>query len=59
MSIYNWIQKTIFNIYEEWHMKSSNYDRKGFHIDGINNSLKNMQDGVNVNQKVSHLLTNF
>lgn len=40
MSIYNWIQKTIFNIYEEWHMKSSNYDRNGFHIDGINNSLK-------------------
>lgn len=45
MSIYNWIQKTIFNNYEEWHMKSSNYDRNGFHIDGINNSLKNMQDG--------------
>ncbi|SDX34357.1 hypothetical protein SAMN05216495_1249 [Acidaminococcus fermentans] len=45
MSIYNWIQKTIFNIYEEWHMKNSNYNRNGFHIDSINNSLKNMRDG--------------
>ncbi len=45
MSIYNWIQKTIFNIYEEWHMKNPNYNRNGFHIDGINNSLKNMRDG--------------
>lgn len=45
MSIYNWIQKTIFDTYEEWHMKSPLYDCNGFHIIGIDNSLKAMQDG--------------
>ena len=45
MSIYNWIQKIIFNTYEEWHMKSPIYDSNGFHIIGIDNSLKAMQDG--------------
>lgn len=45
MSIYNWIQKTIFNTYEEWHMKSSLTNSKGFHLIGIDNSLKAMQDG--------------
>ena len=45
MSIYNWIQNTIFNTYEEWHMKSPIYDRNGFHIVGIDNSLKAMRDG--------------
>lgn len=45
MNIYNWIQKIIFNTYEEWHMKSPIYDRNGFHIVGIDNSLKAMQDG--------------
>ena len=45
MSIYNWIQKTIFATYKEWHMKSPIYDRNGFHIVGIDNSLKAMHDG--------------
>ena len=45
MVIYDWIQKTIFNTYEQWHMKSPIYNRKSFHIDGIDNSLKAMQDG--------------
>lgn len=45
MSIYNWIQKTIFNTYEEWHMKSPLTNSKGFHLIGIDNSLKAMQDG--------------
>ena len=45
MNIYNWIQKTIFNTYEEWHMKSPIYDCNGFHIIGIDNSLKAMRDG--------------
>ena len=35
MSIYNWIQKVFFEIYEEWHMKDPAYDRNGFHISGI------------------------
>lgn len=45
MGIYDWIQKTIFNTYEQWHMKSPIYNSKSFHIDGIDNSLKAMQDG--------------
>ena len=45
MSICNWIQKTIFATYKEWHMKSPIYDRNGFHIVGIDNSLKAMHDG--------------
>ena len=45
MSIYNWIQKTVFNTYEEWLLKDPGNNSKGFHIDGINNTLKAMQDG--------------
>lgn len=45
MSIYNWIQKIFFDTYEEWHMKSPIYDRNGFNIIGIDNSLKAIQDG--------------
>ena len=45
MSICNWIQKMIFATYKEWHMKSPIYDRNGFHIVGIDNSLKAMHDG--------------
>ena len=35
MSIYNWIQKTIFNTYEEWHMKSFLTNSNGFHLIGM------------------------
>lgn len=45
MSLYNLIQEKIFNTYEEWHMKSPIYDRNGFNIIGIDNSLKTMRDG--------------
>ena len=45
MSIYNWIQKTLFDTYEEWHMKSFLTNSNGFHLIGIDNSLKAMQDG--------------
>ena len=45
MSLYNLIQEKIFNTYEEWHMKSPIYDRNGFNIIGIDNSLKAMRDG--------------
>lgn len=45
MGIYDWIQKTFFSTYEQWHMKSPIYNSKSFHIDGIDNSLKAMQDG--------------
>ncbi|SNV75658.1 DUF6630 family protein [Veillonella rodentium] len=45
MSIYNWIQEKLFHNYEEWHMKSPDYNRNGFNIVGIDNTLKAMQDG--------------
>lgn len=45
MSIYNWIQEKLFNNYEEWHMKSPDYNRNGFNIVGIDNTLKAMHDG--------------
>lgn len=45
MGLYNLIQKTIFNTYEEWYMKSPLANRHGFHIIGIDNSLKAMRDG--------------
>ena len=45
MSIYNWIQEKLFDNYEEWHMKSPDYNRNGFNIVGIDNTLKAMHDG--------------
>ena len=45
MSLYKLIQEKIFNTYEEGHMKSPIYDRNGFNIIGIDNSLKAMRDG--------------
>lgn len=45
MSIYNWIQEKLFDNYEEWHMKSPDYNRNGFNIVGIDNTLKAMRDG--------------
>ena len=45
MSIYNWIQEKLFYNYEEWHMKSPDYNRNGFNIVGIDNTLKAMHDG--------------
>ena len=45
MSFYNWIQEKLFDNYEEWHMKSSDYNRNGFNIVGIDNTLKAMHDG--------------
>ena len=45
MSIYNWIQEKLFDNYEEWHMKSPDYNRNGFNIVGIDNTLKAMNDG--------------
>ena len=45
MSFYNWIQEKLFDNYEEWHMKSPDYNRNGFNIVGIDNTLKAMQDG--------------
>lgn len=48
MSIYNWMMKTFFDTYEEWKIKRSNYDGKGFHIIGIDNSLKAMQSGYDM-----------
>lgn len=53
MSIYNWIQKVFFETYEEWHMKTPNYDRNGFHIIGIDNSLKDMHDGYTTYAEIS------
>ena len=45
MSIYHWIQKKLFDTYEDWHMKSFLTNSNGFHLIGIDNSLKAMQDG--------------
>ena len=45
MSFYNWIQEELFDNYEEWHMKSPDYNRNGFNIVGIDNTLKAMHDG--------------
>ena len=53
MSIYNWIQKVFFEIYEEWHMKDPAYDSNGFHISGIDNALKAMHDGYYTYAEIS------
>ena len=45
MSFYNWIQEKLFDNYEEWHMKSPDYNRNGFNIVGIDNTLQAMHDG--------------
>ena len=45
MSFYNWIQEKLFDNYEEWHMKCPDYNRNGFNIVGIDNTLKAMHDG--------------
>ena len=45
MSFYNWIQEKLFDNYKEWHMKSPDYNRNGFNIVGIDNTLKSMHDG--------------
>ncbi|MBS5353498.1 MAG: hypothetical protein KHX90_08905, partial [Veillonella sp.] len=42
---YNWIQEKLFDNYEEWRMKSPDYNRNGFNIVGIDNTLKAMEDG--------------
>ena len=48
MSFYNWIQEKLFDNYEEWHMKNPNYNRNGFNIVGIDNTLKAMHDGFSM-----------
>ena len=45
MSIYNWIQEKLFDDYEEWRLKCPDYNRNGFNIVGIDNTLKAMHDG--------------
>ena len=45
MSFSNWIQEKLFDNYEEWRMKSPNYNRNGFNIVGIDNTLQAMRDG--------------
>lgn len=45
MSFSNWIQEKLFDNYEEWRMKCPNYNRNGFNIVGIDNTLKAMHDG--------------
>ena len=48
MSFYNWIQEKLFDNYEEWHIKSPEYNRNGFNIVGIDNTLKTMHDGFSM-----------
>ena len=45
MSFYNWIQEKLFDNYEEWHLRCPDYNRNGFNIVGIDNTLKAMHDG--------------
>ena len=45
MSFSNWIQEKLFDNYEEWRMKSPDYNRNGFNIAGIDNTLQAMRDG--------------
>ena len=45
MSIYNWIQEKLFDDYEEWRLRCPDYNRNGFNIVGIDNTLKAMHDG--------------
>ena len=45
MSFYNWIQEKLFDNYEEWRLKCPDYNRNGFNIVGIDNTLKAMHDG--------------
>ena len=48
MSFYNWIQEKLFDNYEEWHIKSPDYNRNSFNIVGIDNTLKTMHDGFSM-----------
>ena len=48
MSFSNWIQEKLFDNYEEWRMKCPDYNRNGFNIVGIDNSLKAMHDGFSM-----------
>ena len=45
MGISNWIQEKLFDNYEEWRLKSPDYNRNGFNIVGIDNTLQAMHDG--------------
>lgn len=45
MNFNNWIQEKLFDNYEEWRMKSPDYNRNGFNIIGIDNTLQAMHDG--------------
>ena len=45
MSFSNWIQAKLFDNYEEWRLKSPDYNRNGFNIVGIDNTLQAMHDG--------------
>ena len=45
MSFHSFIQRVFFNTYVDWHMKNPGFDRDGFHIVGIDNSVKAMRDG--------------
>ena len=44
MSFSNWIQEKLFDNYEEWRLKSPDYNRNGFNIVGIDNTLQAMHD---------------
>ena len=48
MSFSNWIQEKLFDNYEEWRMKSPDYNQNGFNIVGIDNTLKAMHDGFSM-----------
>ena len=45
MNFNNWIQEKLFDNYEEWRLKSPDYNRNGFNIVGIDNTLQAIHDG--------------
>lgn len=53
MSLYDWMQEKVFHTYETWRLKSSIYNRTGFHIVAIEKQLRAMRDGVNMYVAVS------
>ena len=48
MSLYHLIQAKLFSTYEDWCLKCSSMNRRGFHIVGIENELASMRDGCNM-----------
>ena len=56
MSFSNWIQEKLFDNYEEWRLKSPDYNRNGFNIVGIDNTLKLCMMDISCILNYTHLM---